>query len=231
MMFSFSAEIPEVDPSFARVAAQHLLDGDIHRAVDLCTRGIAAFPRYATGYFVLGKCYESLGRTVESLVEYRRALSILPDNSEVQLLVKHAEEKEQKEFQKFAKEQEKKLDGKKETVPVEQFLAKQPAAEESAIEYLAKRLQDVKRMKPETSSASEPDAVEPGNELRFVTVTMAEIYASQGAYREGIKAYREILDQRPEEKERYEKRIRELEELQTNQREKKLEGPNNKKAS
>ncbi len=231
-MFSFSTELPAVDPSFARAAAQHLLDGDIHRAIDLCTRGIAAFPHYATGYFVLGKCYESLGRTVESLVEYRRALEILPDNPEVQLLVKHAEEKEQKEFQKFAKEQEKKLEGKKETVPVEKLLEKKPAAEESAIEYLAKRLQDVKRMQPNMSSGSEPEPLQSGTEQRFVTVTMAEIYASQGAYTESIKAYQEILKQRPEEKERCEKRIRELEELKANQlRDRKLEGPNNKKAS
>lgn len=231
-MFSFSAEVPDIEPSFAREAARHLLDGDIQRAIELCTRGIAAFPHYATGYFVLGKCYEALGRTVESLVEYRRALNMLPDNPEVQLLVKHAEEKEQKEFQKFAKEQEKKLEGKKETVPVEEFLAKKPTSEESAIEYLAKRLQDVKRMQPNTSSTFEPDRMQPGSEQRFITVTMAEIYASQGVFNESIKAYQEILKQHPEEKERFEKRIRELEELRSNQQlEKKLEGPNNKKAS
>lgn len=231
-MFSFSAEIPDIAPSFAHDAARHLLDGDIHRAMELCTRGVAAFPHYATGYFVLGKCYEALGRTVESLVEYRRALSILPDNLEVQQEVKHAEEKEQKEFQKFAKEQEKKLEGKKEPVPVEQFLSRQPTSEESAIEYLAKRLQDAKRMQPNASPTSEPDPVQPGSEQRFVTVTIAEIYASQGAFNESINAYQEILKRYPEEKERFEKRIRELEELRTNQQhEKKLEGPINKKAS
>ncbi|MEO8167152.1 MAG: tetratricopeptide repeat protein, partial [bacterium] len=166
-MFSFSAETSAVDPSFARAAAQHLLDGDIHNAVDLCTRGIAAFPQYATGYFVLGKCYESLGRTVESLVEYRRALQLLPDNPEVQSLVRHAEEKEQREFQKFAREQEKKLEGRKETVPVEEFLAKQTPPEESAIEYLAKRLKDVKRMQPNITSGSEPAPLQAGNDPHF----------------------------------------------------------------
>lgn len=51
-----------------------------------------------------------------------------------------------------------------------------------------------------------------GPTLEIVTPTLAEIYATQGAYREAIRTYSLLLDRRPEERERFEQRIRELEE-------------------
>jgi tetratricopeptide (TPR) repeat protein len=65
-------------------------------------------------------------------------------------------------------------------------------------------------------SSAEPEYEEeqrghPGNEI--VTPTLAEIYAAQGAYREAIRTYTQLVDRRPEEKDRFEQRIRELEEI------------------
>jgi tetratricopeptide (TPR) repeat protein len=47
----------------------------------------------------------------------------------------------------------------------------------------------------------------------IVTPTLAEIYAAQGAYREAIRTYTQLADRRPEERGRFEQRIRELEEI------------------
>jgi hypothetical protein len=47
----------------------------------------------------------------------------------------------------------------------------------------------------------------------MVTATLAEIYASQGEFGEAIDAYRKLAEQRPGSAERYQKRLRELEEL------------------
>lgn len=55
----------------------------------------------------------------------------------------------------------------------------------------------------------------------IVTPTLAEIYATQGAYREAIRMYSLLLHRRPEERERFEQRIRELEEKRRT-----LESPN-----
>jgi cytochrome c-type biogenesis protein CcmH/NrfG len=49
--------------------------------------------------------------------------------------------------------------------------------------------------------------------MGFVTPTLAEIYAKQGWFDDAIKAYRTLARSKPAEKERYEKRIAELEEL------------------
>jgi len=229
-MFSFSAEPPAIKPSFAREAAEYARDGDIERAAELCARGTAAFPRYATGYFILGKCYETLGRTAESLVEYKRALNILPDNLEIQQLVRQAEEREQKQIKRLAKEQEKKLEENRTTL-INDVPAQNPG-DQTEIEDLTKRLQNVTRLRPNPAPNSNMNSELTEKHQGFVTETMAEIYASQGTYAESIRAYLEILKRHPEKKERFEKRILELEQLRTNQhKEKKFEGPNNTKAS
>lgn len=47
----------------------------------------------------------------------------------------------------------------------------------------------------------------------IATSTLAEIYASQGAYQEAIRTYTLLVRRRPREREHFERRIRELEEI------------------
>jgi tetratricopeptide (TPR) repeat protein len=89
------------------------------------------------------------------------------------------------------------------------------------IEDLAEKLQSAKKITPvinlstkATIPASETDS--PAS-TGFVTPTLAEIYAKQGWYDDAIKAYRMLCINKPAEKDRFEKRIGELEELKKQQ--------------
>jgi pentatricopeptide repeat protein len=53
----------------------------------------------------------------------------------------------------------------------------------------------------------------PKSERSIVTVTLAEIYAKQGDYREAIEAYKKLIEQRPEDTGRHAVRMNELEKL------------------
>jgi hypothetical protein len=92
-----------------------------------------------------------------------------------------------------------------------------PEGGQNKIEELTNKLQSAGRITPvinfaqkETPPASEQDT--PAG-MGFVTPTLAEIYAKQGWFDDAIKAYRSLARNKPAEKERYEKRIAELEEL------------------
>ncbi len=222
------SESPNISPFFARDAAAYLAEGNTQHAIELCLQGTKAFPQYSTGHLVLGKCYEAFGRTMEALAAYKLALKILPDNATLQALVKLTGEKQQEEYKKFSAEQQQKLGAEKDTVSAQEFFAKGPASEESAIEFLAKRLQDVKRIQPKVTTSSDGVAppIKDDRSVKFVTATMAEIYATQGEYTEAISAYRELLRQHPEEHVKYEGRISEIGQLlEMQQREKKLQPP------
>jgi len=89
------------------------------------------------------------------------------------------------------------------------------------IEEIAEKLKEAKKITPvinlsDRSSATPSEADTP-SETGFVTPTLAEIYAKQGWYDDAIKAYKTLLISKPIEREKYETRIRELEELKKQQ--------------
>ena len=203
-------------PSFARLASYYLQEGNIPRSVDLCVEGLKLYPNYATGHLILGKCYEAMGRNIEAMLAYRRVAKALPDNPTVQALLKNAELREQEAFSAFAEERVRKLKERKDTLTVEQYTSENPPEKESTVDFLLKRLQDVKRDMPKPSGDDRVQEEKPtpsSSGAKIVTATLAEIYANQGEYREAIEAYRKMLGQRPADSERYAKRIAQLEEL------------------
>jgi hypothetical protein len=90
---------------------------------------------------------------------------------------------------------------------------------QNKIEEIANKLQGAGKITPvidlaekETSPASEQDLPV---SMGFVTPTLAEIYAKQGWFDDAIKAYKALARNKPGEKERFEKRIDELEKLKS----------------
>lgn len=200
-----------ISATFAREAADCLREGDMHHALELCIEGTRAYPDYAMGHVVLGKCYEAFGRTLEALAEYRRALSTLPDNPTVIALVQRVEEKERGEFQRFVAEQEKQLQETPAPTPLPQSVAEPPTRSDPTIEHLTKELERRRREKhPPASSNAEATLPPADRNHAIVTPTTAEIFAGQQLYQEALKIYRELAATHPG---KYETRIRELERL------------------
>jgi hypothetical protein len=93
------------------------------------------------------------------------------------------------------------------------------ASIQNQIEEIANKLQSAGKITPvidlaqkETPPASEQDLPV---SMGFVTPTLAEIYAKQGWFDDAIKAYKALARNKPGEKERFEKRIEELEKLKS----------------
>jgi hypothetical protein len=89
------------------------------------------------------------------------------------------------------------------------------------IEQIAEKLKEAKRITPVINlsdrTPSPPSEADTPSETGFVTPTLAEIYAKQGWYDDAIKAYRTLVVNKPSERDKYEGRIRELEELKKQQ--------------
>lgn len=202
--------------SFARLASFYLKEGQIQKAVDVCLAGLKHYPSYATAHFVLGQCYEAMGRNIEAMLEYRRTLKAMPDNPTIQSLLKQVEQREQESFKAFSEERLRKLKERRDTVTFEKYVEEEGQPRESTAEFLLRRLQDVQKTAPRNA----PEDTAPGeaqapsvSPSKIVTATLAEIYATQGEYQEAIEAYKKLVSQRPVEAERYAKRIAQLEEL------------------
>ncbi len=205
-------------PLFARVAAGYLEEGRIREAQTLCLEGTRIFPRYGTGALVLGKCYIALGRDTEALMELRRALDSVPDNAVVRALVRETEQRLEEAFARFARAQDPALLGQKDASGIEQFLTGAEPAAGSTVDVLIKQLQQAPK-RPRTpvvpvAPVEQEDLSVTAEQVPVIaTETLAEIYASQGQFREAIQAYRTLSVGKPEEAERFARRIAQLEEL------------------
>lgn len=113
------------------------------------------------------------------------------------------------------------LESPLELAPLVEPASPLPSVQQDSIEELAQKLQSAERITPvinfaqkETPTASEQDT--PAG-MGFVTPTLAEIYAKQGWFDDAIKAYKTLARSKPGEREKFEKRIAELEDLKKQQ--------------
>jgi tetratricopeptide (TPR) repeat protein len=201
-----------ISATFAREAAECLREGDVHRAMELCTEGTRAYPDYAMGHVVLGRCYEAFGRPLDALGEYRKALSTMPDNPTLIALVQRAEQKERGAFQRVVAEQE--TQPRETTSPPAAQTEKEPPAQtDPTIEHLTRELERRRREKHPPAIGSAEAAPPPAEHNHaIVTPTTAEIFAGQQLYEQALRIYRELEASDPG---RYTARIRELERLAT----------------
>jgi hypothetical protein len=171
--------------------------------------------------------------TQGSSAETIRGFEFTPPASDINLSITPISTEEES-FEHYSSWRVKELSDEN-TVTLEEYLSsKAPAPEQqqeftlpvtgsistgvqNKIEELTNKLQNAGKITPvinfaqkETPAASEQDT--PAG-MGFVTPTLAEIYAKQGWFDDAIKAYRTLARNKPAEKERYEKRISELEEL------------------
>jgi tetratricopeptide (TPR) repeat protein len=90
---------------------------------------------------------------------------------------------------------------------------------QNQIEEIANKLQGAGKITPVIDLAQKE--IPPASEqdlpvsIGFVTPTLAEIYAKQGWFDDAIKAYKALARNKPGERERFEKRIEELEKLKS----------------
>jgi tetratricopeptide (TPR) repeat protein len=156
---------------------------------------------------ILGRCYEALGRTADAVVEFRKGLRIHPDAGVLRDALARMEKREREEFDVFAEQQVEMMQGTAGTLTFEQYISGKSSEGESTVDFL--RQQAARKDEDNEARA----VAEPAPTARIVTETLAEIYASQGEYREAISAYTSLLERRPGESVRFRKRIEELEVL------------------
>jgi len=105
--------------------------------------------------------------------------------------------------------------GNEKAVTLDEYLAGQaepPAPETAELDSLATKLENAGRIVPEQPEPEPEPAPEESAPMDSVVITptLAEIYVSQGEYGAAIQAYEILIYSKPNERERFEKRISEL---------------------
>jgi tetratricopeptide (TPR) repeat protein len=127
-------------------------------------------------------------------------------------------------FEEYAARMGAELAGTENTLTWEDYVGGSATPQDTAshpahdIESLAEKLQSAPKITPSpvinlsqraTQSATDEMA---GGGSGFVTPTLAEIYVKQGWFDDAIRAYKTLAASKPEEREKFERRIKEIEE-------------------
>lgn len=208
-----AAGVGPESPAFARAAAEFLREGDAQGALRMCVEGVKRFPTYATGFLMLGRSYEALGRHVEALVEYRRVTMMLPGVASLAAMMERVKETERTEFREFVEQRQAGLEAARNVMTLDEYLGGAAGRRDNAVEFLLRQVDEVRKAAPPPGSAGETEGVRDTGEgqLKIVTATLAEIYASQGEYEEAMKAYRRLIELGAGDIGRYRERMDELE--------------------
>ena len=251
-------------PRFARLADLYLKRGRIERALELCQKGCASFPDYATGFIVLSKCYEKRGALEDAREAMGQALRLDPENPGGYKRLAHLFEQlgvttlalqslrqaayldpfdaslaeridrfasrthqvaptpEPKDTKRFADTSSNSRHAEPEPEEsVASAAPKDPDAEvaqpqalpppepptedrdelygDSNDSELLRLLQEIEEEEPVPTEPPIPAASEPSapKSKRIATMTLAEIYTTQGLTQKAIETYRELLEQEP----------------------------------
>ncbi|HET6348315.1 MAG TPA: tetratricopeptide repeat protein, partial [Candidatus Krumholzibacteria bacterium] len=197
---------------FAPLADACRKAGMLDEALDICARGVGVHPRYASGYVVQGKCLYDAGRSQDAQAAFDRVLELDPKNLVALkfLGIIHSERGDDTAARQYFEHilaldpGDREIRARIEDVAVP---APPPAAKKapaSAPVPTPAALTDTDEMAPLPDIEDESfqgDPITLGDESvtsdEIATMTLADIYASQGYASRALRIYREVLKRQP----------------------------------
>ncbi len=180
-------------PLFVRVANSEIEKNNAERAVDILNEGLSIYPDYTTAHILLGKALMRLGKYKEALDSFLKG-SVLASSHKVYEYYMHEVENQKKQRVLF------------ESSHRPGFIQKEgvPKQNKISLEQELSSFDSMTESTPDTSSAK------PGAGDSIVSETLANIYITQGEFREAMTIYERLLIKNPQKKDYYLKKIGEL---------------------
>ena len=205
---------------FAPLADACRKAGMLDEALEICARGVGEHPRYASGYVVQGKCLYDAGRIGDAQAAFDRVLDLDPKNLVAlkYLGIIHAERGDSARAREFFEHilvldpDDREIRSRMEDVshhrpqastkvlmPMASPHITPPAAREepysAAVEEEPVMLPDVE----DEDFSGEPITLrdESVTSDEIATITLADIYASQGYTTRALRIYREVVKRQP----------------------------------
>lgn len=181
---------------FARLADAYLQADKMNEAIAVCEQGLAHHTEYANGHLIMARCYARLGLRDQAKIEFEQTLEL--DSEHMAAFLNLGD----------IYYEEKQID--------RALHCYQRALEPDPLsEIVQQRISSLKHrgslQAPEHEDHGKAD--DENRDLRetITTVTLAEIYASQGLIEKAVDMYRRVLTYSPDQRD-VSDRIQELEE-------------------
>jgi tetratricopeptide (TPR) repeat protein len=197
---------------FAPLADACRKAGMLEEALEICSRGVGEHPRYASGYVVQGKCLYDAGRANDAKAAFERVLALDPKNLVAlkYLGMLHAERGDSAQATEYFEHilvldpDNREIRSRIEDVELSPAHAPQasvraepqPPDVSAEDDEEAAMLPDIEDESFEGEPITLRDETVTSDEI--ATMTLADIYASQGYSSRALKIYREVQKRQPD---------------------------------
>jgi len=180
-------------PLFVRVANSEIEKNNSARAAEILHDGLSIYPHYPTAHILLGKALMLLGKYKEALDSFRKGSELVNSHRVYEYYVQEVEtlKKQRVLF---------------EPSPKPGFLEEKDGQKSSTIS-LQEELSSFDSM---SVIKTEPTSAKPAAGESIVSETLANIYITQGEFKEALKIYERLLIKNPQKRDYYLKKIEEL---------------------
>ena len=179
-------------PLFVRVANEEIEKNNVERAVEILNDGLAIYPNYPVAHILIGKALMLQGKYKESLDSFRRGSDLVNSHKVYDHYLNEVENiKKQRALFETARKPGFITDGNDQK-------DKKASLEEEISSFDA-----MTEQKPHTiASGSTSDSL--------VSETLANIYITQGEYKEALSIFERLLNKNPQKRDYYLQKIEEI---------------------
>ncbi|MEK7818473.1 MAG: tetratricopeptide repeat protein [Bacteroidota bacterium] len=218
--FSFLSEALKNNPRsslFAIYAKELISRGENAKAISLLEGGTKLFPNYAISFFILGECFKNINEIQKSKSAFQSACDLSPFNQKFRTALNEVIEilENENSFLTFEQYAQKNITNykKSDILTFEQYLKLKESTFE--LDKFVTELSRAQRIVVDENQ-TEQNIYEPeNNEELFLTPTLAEIFVEQNQFDEAISLYQKLSEILPTEKDKFLKRLTEIEELKS----------------
>lgn len=187
-------EYNKQSPLFVRVANSEIEKNNIEKAVEILNDGLSSYPNYPVAHILLGKALMLMGKYRESLDSFRRGSDLVNSHKVYEYYLQEVEnlKKQRALFESSHKpgfiEGTEVKEGHEKKINLENELSSFDSMDE--------------KKKSSLSSGAGGDSI--------VSETLANIYITQGEFKEAISIFERLLKKNPQKQEYYSQKINEL---------------------
>lgn len=188
-------EYNKQSPLFVRVAYNEIEKNNFERAIEILNDGLTNYPDYPVAHILYGKALMMLGKYKESLDSFRKGSELVHSYKvyeyylhEVENLKKQSLFVENSNNPGFIAEDQSENPDEVKKVSLEDEISSFDSMDEQKI-------------KPSSST--------PGSDS-IVSETLANIYLTQGEFREALKIFEKLLNKNPQKKDYYLQKINDI---------------------
>ena len=188
-------EYNKQSPLFVRVAYNEFEKNNFERALEILNDGISHYSGYPVAYIVLGKTQMMLGKYKEALDSFRKGSDLVKSHKIYEYYLQEVESRKKQRI--FFENPEKPgfIARDQNEIPVE---GKRPSLEDELFSFDSLDQQK-----------DNPSLMTTGGDS-IVSETLANIYVTQGEFREALKIFEKLLNKNPQKRDYYLQKINEI---------------------